>query len=77
MNKSVQSIDFYYTYPIVSAMRTQLNSTIPENYRIYNTDDINGYATPAVSYEFSSLPGNDHEIPLGMGRKKEFGRGEV
>jgi hypothetical protein len=74
MNKSAQSPDYYPTYPIATAVRTQLNTTIPEGSDIYTTDDTNSYATPAGLYAFSAFSRYEHEIPVGMGKKNELGR---
>ena len=73
MNKPVQSVDFYRTYPIVSAVRTQLDRLIPEESNNYNRDAMVGNATLPGSYTHLVLSGYKHIIPLGLGKKKELG----
>jgi len=73
MNKPIQCVDFYRTYSIANAVRSQLNRMIPEESNIYRNNDGCQIATPQGSYTHHVLSGYKHIIPLGLGIKKELG----
>ncbi len=71
MNKRVQNTDFYRTYPIMNAVRSQL--MMPEESNVYRIDGECRYATPVGSYVHCVTSGYKHIIPPGLEIQKQLG----